>query len=216
MSKQPILYSFRRCPYAMRARLALISSNTQVELREIVLRNKPAHMLEISPKGTVPVMILPDATVIDESLDIALWALSRNDPQNWLEPETGTKLQMLDLIAHLDGAFKYHLDHYKYASRYEDADPEVHYNSAIQELEGLEKRLQNSPYLFGSRPALADQMLFPFVRQFCNANKERFQQSAPERVRAWLNRLIETELFTTAFATKWTQWQPGDVPLLFP
>lgn len=216
MPNEPLLYSFRRCPYAMRARLALVASRTTCRLREIVLRDKPAHMLEISPKGTVPVMQLADGTVIEESLDIMLWALRRNDPQGWLTPEAGSLDEMLALITDMDGPFKHHLDRYKYASRYEGADPDTHYAKAIQELGKLEQRLEASPYLFGIRPALADQALFPFVRQFCNADKERFTISAPKRVQDWLNDRISSPEFSIVFGTKWKPWQPEDEPIYFP
>ncbi|WP_102867335.1 glutathione S-transferase [Pseudovibrio exalbescens] len=216
MPNEPLLYSFRRCPYAMRARLALVASNTTCQLREIVLRDKPAHMLEISPKGTVPVMQLADGTVIEESLDIMLWALRRNDPQGWLTPEEGALDEMLALIAEMDGPFKHHLDRYKYATRYDGADPDTHYAAAIQELGKLEQRLEANSYLFGSRPALADQALFPFVRQFCNADKERFTISAPKRVQKWLEDRISSPEFSVVFGTKWKPWQPEDAPIYFP
>ncbi|WP_057465699.1 glutathione S-transferase [Pseudovibrio sp. POLY-S9] len=212
----PILYSFRRCPYAMRARLGLVASQTTVALREIVLRNKPAHMLEISPKGTVPVLQLTDGTVIEESLEIMLWALQQNDPQNWLSPETGTLKEMLQLIEEMDGDFKRNLDRYKYSTRYEGADPDEHYTLAIQELSKLSERLEGSTYLFGNRPALADQALFPFVRQFVNADKERFEVEAPASVKKWLLERIDQPDFKTVFGMKWKPWSPEDDLVLFP
>src|SRR5690625_164480 len=115
----PILYSFRRCPYAMRARLALAAAEQPCVLREVVLRNKPQALLDASPKGTVPVVVLPDATVIEESLDIMLWALNQHDPDGWLHPEQGNLEHMLELITHNDGPFKAHLDRYKYPNRFE-------------------------------------------------------------------------------------------------
>lgn len=212
----PILYSFRRCPYAMRARLGLLASQTSVALREIVLRDKPAHMLEISPKGTVPVLLLSDGTVIEESLEIMLWALQQNDPQGWLTPETGSHDDMLQLIEDMDGDFKRNLDRYKYSTRYEDADPDEHYTLAINELSRLSERLQNSVYLFGSRPALADQALFPFIRQFANADKERFAKQAPKSVQKWLGERIDHPDFTTVFGKKWKPWSPEDDVVRFP
>ncbi|KZL21518.1 glutaredoxin 2 [Pseudovibrio axinellae] len=212
----PILYSFRRCPYAMRARLGVLASQTTVALREIVLCNKPEHMLEISPKGTVPVLQLSDGTVIDESLDIMLWALRRNDPQHWLAPQTGTLSDMLALIEEMDGDFKRNLDRYKYSTRYEDADPDKHYALAIAELSKLSQRLEKSTYLFGDHPTLADQALFPFVRQFANANKERFEQQAPLSVKNWLNNRLEQPEFAEVFGTKWKPWSPEDDLVLFP
>ena len=212
----PILYSFRRCPYAMRARLGLIISGQQVALREIVLRDKPAHMLEISPKGTVPVLQLPDGTVLEESLEIMLWALQQNDPEGWLSPEQGTLKDMLLLIEEMDGDFKRSLDRYKYATRYEGVDPDQQYDRAIDELQKLEARLEATPYLFGNTPSLADQALFPFVRQFANADKDRFSASAPKRLQVWLQERVEHPLFKQVFGTKWKPWQPQDELLLFP
>ncbi|MTI19122.1 glutathione S-transferase [Rhodobacteraceae bacterium RKSG542] len=212
----PILYSFRRCPYAIRARMALVSSGKSVALREIVLRAKPAHMLEISPKGTVPVLQLVDGTVIDESLDVMLWALGQNDPDSWLTPQHGSLADMKALIALMDGAFKHHLDRYKYATRYEGADPDSHYTSAIDELKHLDERLKEHRYLFGERPSLADQALFPFVRQFANADNERFEDAAPEKVKTWLGERITCTEFQQAFGTKWKPWAETGEALLFP
>jgi glutathione S-transferase len=114
----PVLYSFRRCPYAMRARLALAVSGRRCELREVVLRDKPQAMVSASAKGTVPVLITPEGSVIDESLDIMLWALEQNDPEGWLAPQPGSHAAMLELIAQFDGGFKHHLDRYKYPNRH--------------------------------------------------------------------------------------------------
>ena len=124
------LFSFRRCPYAMRARMALAVSGAELELVEVSLKAKPPRMLEISPKGTVPVVELDDGTVIDESLDIMLWTLGRHDPEAWLGHEDGIQQSMLDLIGENDGDFKHHLDRTKYAVRYEGADPEAHRRAA--------------------------------------------------------------------------------------
>ncbi len=173
-------------------------------------------MLEVSPKGTVPVLLLSDGAVIEESLEIMLWALQQNDPQGWLTPEAGTLEDMLQLIEDMDGDFKRNLDRYKYSTRYEDANPDEHYALAINELSKLSERLKNSVYLFGSRPALADQALFPFVRQFANADKERFAKQAPESVQKWLKERIDHPDFTTVFGKKWKPWSPEDDLVLFP
>nr|WP_319390506.1 glutathione S-transferase [uncultured Cohaesibacter sp.] len=211
----PVLYSFRRCPYAMRGRMGLFASGTVVELREIVLRDKPAHMLEISPKGTVPVLQLPDGTVIDESLDIMLWALGQNDPEGWLTPESGTLDEMLDLIAEMDGSFKHHLDRYKYAARFEGGDEVVHRSMALIALASLQARLELSPHLFGSRPSLADIALFPFVRQFANTDRDWFDATAPIAVRKWLVEHESSSLFVSIFS-KWPVWKEGSPVILFP
>lgn len=214
-SQRPLLYSFRRCPYAMRARMGLFAAKCQVELREIVLRAKPAHMLEISPKGTVPVLQLADGQVIEESLDIMLWALRQNDPHGWLVPEKDSFKDMLALIGELDGNFKHHLDHYKYASRYEGADAIAHRSMALVALAGLVARLERSPYLFGTQPALADIALFPFVRQFANTDRDWFDGQAPECLKAWLVGHETSDLFSNIFV-KWPVWQQGDPVTLFP
>ncbi|WP_316858896.1 glutathione S-transferase [uncultured Cohaesibacter sp.] len=211
----PLLYSFRRCPYAMRARMGLFASGVVVELREIVLRNKPAHMLEVSPKGTVPVLVKPDGTVLEESLDIMLWALSQNDPHGWLVPEQGTLEEALALIAELDGSFKHHLDRYKYSSRYENADEVVHRSMAMVALASLEARLELSEQLFGKRISIADIALFPFVRQFANTDRDWFDSNAPVSLRKWLVCHETSQLFTHIFR-RWPVWQEGDPVTRFP
>jgi glutathione S-transferase len=149
MTVLPILYSFRRCPYAMRARLALDASEQACELREIVLRNKPEEMLRASPKGTVPVLIDTDGVVIDESLDIMLWALERNDPESWLTPNAEWRDGMLSLIRHFDVHFKHHLDRYKYPSRYAGTDAQASRAEAGADIQMLEARLSRTRYLCG-------------------------------------------------------------------
>ena len=206
----PILYSFRRCPYAMRARLALHSSAQTVEFRELVLRNKPEHMCEISPKATVPVLQLANGHVIDESLDVMLWALAVNDPALWLAPELGNKEQMLALIQLCENDFKSHLDRYKYANRYEDADPARHRSQALNFINELNGRLAKTPYLFGNRPALADYAIAPFIRQFANTDIDWFMQTPYPALHAWLDWFLQSDPFTTIME-KLQPWQPGDV-----
>ena len=165
----PILYTFRRCPYAMRARMALYKSEQACAVREVLLRDKPAEMLAQSAKGTVPVLVLTDGTVFDESLDIMRWALNRCDPENWLSPAHGTPDEVLALISRNDGPFKDHLDRYKYSTRYQDTDPIVHREQGVQFLEILNGRLAASTFLFGDHISLADIAIFPFVRQFAKS-----------------------------------------------
>jgi len=153
----PILYSFRRCPYAMRARLALAVSSTHCELREVKLGAKPPAMLAASPKGTVPVLVLPDGAVIDESLDIMRWALARHDPEGWLARDD------MGLIAANDGAFKYNLDRYKYPDRH-GADPLAHRERGLAWLRGIDARLAEHGQLCGAERGLADAAIMPFVR----------------------------------------------------
>ncbi|WP_176595062.1 MULTISPECIES: glutathione S-transferase [Sphingobium] len=201
-----ILYSFRRCPYAMRARMALLASGLSVELREVALRDKPAPMLALSPKGTVPVLVLPDGPVIDESLDIMRWALAQNDPEGWLAGDDP------DLIAVNDGPFKHHLDRYKYADRH-GSDPLVHRAEAVRLLEKLEARLEQGRHLCGERRMLADVALFPFVRQFAATDPDWFATQPLPRLRAWLADHVASAVFTRAMI-RVAPWREGDQPQL--
>ncbi|WP_102782908.1 glutathione S-transferase [Thalassospira sp. GB04J01] len=209
-----VLYSFRRCPYAMRARMALLSAGIDVELREVVLRDKPQSMIDASPKATVPVLIQSDGTVIDESLEIMVWALVENDPNEWMTPESGTLDDMLALIAQNDGPFKHHLDRYKYHTRYEHADPAEHRRDAEKILNRLDGRLAVGRYLFGSRPALADFAIAPFVRQFANADRDAFDAMPFVHVQRWLADFLASSFFERAM-TKYDQWHEGDAPIVF-
>nr|WP_087573386.1 glutathione S-transferase [Sphingomonas sp. CDS-1] len=200
-----ILYSFRRCPYAMRARMALLASGQPVELREVVLRDKPAQMLALSPKGTVPVLALPDGRVLDESLDIMRWVLARNDPEGWLAGDDP------ELIAANDGPFKHHLDRYKYASRH-GADPLVHRAEAAAWLDKLEARLERNYQLCGDRRTMADVALFPFVRQFAATDPDWFSAQPFPRLQAWLAGHVASEVFTRAMI-RVAAWREGDQPV---
>lgn len=212
----PTLYSFRRCPYAMRARLALLSSGVRCEIREIVLRNKPAAMLAASPKGTVPVLVCTDGGVLEQSLDIMLWALEQHDPQRWLKPESGSLAEMLALIAHCDSDFKLNLDRYKYPERYPDtSDPIASRLSASQFLMLLEQHLEKNAYLHGTQPALADMAIAPFVRQFAHTDKAWFAMQAWPRLQAWLTVILESTLYETVM-TRYPVWQAGQAPTWFP
>ena len=198
-----ILYSFRRCPYAMRARMALHVSGLAYEHREVVLRDKPAAMLEVSPKGTVPVFLTDEGEVLEESLDIMRHALAQNDPEGWLDRGDPA------LVAANDGPFKHHLDRYKYATRYEDADPERHRASAVEILAKLDRRLAVSPYLCGDDRGFADIAIFPFVRQFANHDRERFAGDGKLHLQAWLEGLMASDLFA-AIMEKHSKWEPAD------
>ena len=189
-----ILYSFRRCPYAMRARMALHVSGAQYEHREVVLRDKPAEMLEASPKGTVPVLVTQDAGVLEESLDIMRWALAEADPEGWLERQDDALLEAND------GPFKHHLDRYKYSTRYEDVDPEEHGAAAVEHLRVLDSRLSDQPYLCGETRGFADIAIFPFVRQFANADRDWFDAQDLPHVRRWLDGLVNSDLFAAIMA----------------
>ena len=219
----PILYSFRRCPFAMRARLAMAASGRRCELREVVLRDKPPEMLAASPKGTVPVLIDADGHVLDESLDIMRWALARNDPQQWLAPERGSLEDMLALIARFDNndaGFKFHLDRYKYATRYTDdagraVDAATHRATASAFLDDLEARLANASFLFGNRPALADMAIAPFVRQFTIADTAWFEAQPWPRLRIWLAGLLDSAFWKGAMQ-KYPPWRSGEAGAMFP
>lgn len=211
----PVLYSFRRCPYAMRARMALLAAGQAVELREVVLRDKPDHMLQLSPKGTVPVLWLPDGTVIEESLDVMRWALAQSDPAQWMPAEPSQLDAALALIARNDDEFKHHLDRYKYATRYEGAVAEEHREAACRFLKDLDAQLAEQPFLYGAQRGLTDAAIMPFVRQFANADRTWFDQAPFPHVQAWLERELASAHFTRTMK-KHRQWHPGDAVVHFP
>ena len=210
-----MLYSFRRCPYAMRARMALYVSGQECEHREVLLRNKPAEMFALSPKATVPVLEVTKGQVIDESLDIMLWALERNDPLGWLDPEEGSKQDMLDLIVRIEDEFKPHLDRYKYSSQYENADPDFHRAEAEKMIIELNERLSQSDYLFGAKSSLADFAIAPFIRQFANTDRDWFDQLPYAALHKWLAGILVSEVFVTIMR-KYPPWQASDEPVFSP
>ena len=193
----------------MRARMAIAVSGVQVELREVVLRDKPPELLEASPKGTVPVLALSDGTVLEESLDIMRWALGRSDPEGWLEHIDK------DFIADNDGPFKHALDRYKYPHRYGLADGLAHRDSAGTHLEMLENALVSSPYLAGSKRGFTDIATFPFVRQFAATDADWFAAQPWPELQVWLETLATSTLFTQIM-TRYPQWGHGDLPTHFP
>jgi len=202
----PILYSFRRCPYAMRARLAIAYADVAVELREVELRNKPQAMLLISPKATVPVLQLEDGKVLDESLDIMLWALQQNDPEHWLRAASLDHAQAL--IRGNDESFKYYLDRYKYADRY-PAYSELYYRQQGELfLADLESLLTQSVFLCGEQFSLADAAILPFIRQFCAVDPAWFKVSPYPALRQWLSHFLASSLFERVM-TKYPYWQTG-------
>jgi glutathione S-transferase len=205
---RPILYSFRRCPYAMRARLALLVSGTVCELREVKLSAKPAEMLGASPKGTVPVIVLPGGKVIDESIDIMRWALGQNDPQDWLQRDDPV------LIAANDGPFKHHLDRYKYPERHQTVATE-HQAAAVAILQVLEARLTATQCLCGDTPGLTDFALFPFIRQFAEVDRVLFDALHLRNLQKWLENHLTSILFAAAMV-RHEVWQPADKLILFP
>ena len=213
MTALPVLYSFRRCPYAMRARLALAVSGQTCELREVVLRHKPQGLLLASPKGTVPVLVLPGGEVLEQSLDIMLWALSQHDPGGWLAPSHGTLVDMLELIAECDGPFKQALDRCKYPSRYPDADIDAERAKAMAWLGALDARLFTQPHLFGSRAALADMAIAPFVRQFAGIDADWWAAQPWPRLQDWLTQWQASDLWASVMhkLPAWVDGTPGVV-----
>lgn len=209
ITSTPVLYSFRRCPYAMRARLALQVSGVAYEHREVVLKSKPASMLALSPKGTVPVLWLPDeARVVDQSLEIMLWALAQNDPMHWL-PQGDTLAQALQDIAFNDGPFKQHLDRYKYPQRSGLASGVADRDLGAQWLVQLDGRLQQQAFLSGARWGLTDASLAPFVRQFAHTDPVWFAAQPWPHLINWLAAFEGSEAFAQIMA-KHPAWQdPG-------
>ena len=208
----PILYSFRRCPYCMRAHLALKKSGLKIELREVRLSDIPEEALKLSPKATVPILVLTDGTVMDESWDIVKWALQQNDPDNWLGENDSFLSDAEMLIEINDFSFKNDLDHYKYADRHPEHDQE-HYRRACEEfIEELEDMLAENQYLLGEQLSLADIGVFPFIRQFAFVDKEWFDQSPYPWVQKWLDSLISSALFQQVFQ-KHEIWKPGDTAI---
>jgi glutathione S-transferase len=179
----------------MRARLALDASGQQCELREVALRDKPSQMLQASAKGTVPVLVLPEGGVIDESLEIMLWALGRSDPEHWLGPDSDSLRQSLALIARFDSHFKQHLDRYKYPGRYDGADAQASRAEAYSDLELLESRLICTAHLAGEAVSLADMAIVPFVRQFANVDVVWFASQPCAAVHRWLTTIVASERF---------------------
>ena len=192
---KPLLYTFRRCPFAIRARLAIKVSGAAVQMQEVSLRAKPIAMLECSPKGTVPVLKFADGSVLEQSLDIMQWALSINDPEQWLESDLEKSNAVMSLIKQNDESFKPALDLYKYAVRFPEHSEAYYREQAEPFLADLNARLSKDGYLMSGRYTLADMAIFPFIRQFCNVNPDWFYASSYLHLTAWLDRLISSQLF---------------------
>ncbi len=206
MSQPPVLYSFRRCPYAMRARMALWVAGVTVELREVKLAAKPPALLAASAKGTVPVLVLPDGTVIDQSLAIMRWALAQADPEGWLAGEEPA------LVAANDGVFKHHLDRAKYPGRYDEDGVTDHRAEALALLAPLEERLTHAAFLAGATRGFTDIALFPFIRQFAAIDAAWFAAQPLPRLQGWLDGLLACDLFGAVMG-KFAPWQEGDAPV---
>jgi glutathione S-transferase len=199
----------------MRARLALDASGQGCELREIALRDKPSQMLQASPKGTAPVLVIAEGEVIEESLDIMLWALRSNDPEQWLRPDADSLQAMLALIARFDSHFKQHLDRYKYPGRFEGADSLASRTEACLDLELLENRLARTAHLAGEGVSLADMAIAPFVRQFANVDAAWFASQSWTAVQRWLATIVASERFERIMR-QFPVWVPGTRGVSFP
>lgn len=211
----PTLYSFRRCPYAMRARMALWIAGITCELREVKLAKKPEAMLQVSPKATVPVIVQPDGSVLEESLDVMRWALSQNDPEDWLSGDE------TDLIERNDGPFKHALDRYKYPTRYPDeanGDGDTfrydHRTKGLVILQELDHRLGEQKQLCGETRTMADIAIFPFIRQFANTDRDWFDEQGIPHLHGWLEGHLASDLFASIMP-KYAVWQEGDELVTF-
>jgi len=210
-SQLPILYSFRRCPYAMRARLAISFAGVSVELREVVLRNKPEQLLAASPKGTVPVLILPDGQVIDESYDIMRWAIHYAPDCDWQTLESQSDIW----VTRNDNDFKPWLDRYKYADRYPEHPESVYQQHCLEWFNTLDAQLrEQGGFLLDNQMSLADAALLPFVRQCAHVNREWFYQQELPSLQGWLDQFLESSLFKQVMC-KYPQWHPDDAPTIF-
>lgn len=201
----PILYSLRNCPYAMRARIAIFKAKLQVEVREVILSNKPVEMITASAKGTVPILVLGDerepSLVIEESLDVMLWALTIHDSDNLLHHQDVSALpKMLKLIAQFDNEFKACLNAYKCAKRYRESNITQCRQACEVYIQKLENRLALQPFLMSSEESLLDIALLPFIRQFAKVERQWYQQSPYPNLRQWLNRYLQSAMFTKVMA----------------
>ena len=210
-----ILYSFRRCPYAIRARLAILTSGINVEIREVTLNAKPPALLRISSKATVPVLITADERIIDESIDIMNWALNQSDPEKWLPSDTKEEQLTSELTYVNDQTFKHFLDRYKYSDRYPENSELYYRQQAELTLINLEYNLTQNIYLVSNRLTVADVALLPFIRQFAFVNKAWFDVAPYPKIQAWLEKFITSELFNSSMV-KLAPWQQGDEVIYFP
>ncbi|KAB2824770.1 glutathione S-transferase [Aliivibrio finisterrensis] len=211
----PILYSLRQCPYAMRSRLAILHAQQTVVLRDIDMNNKPEEMLSISPKGTVPVLLLGDGSVIDESLDVMVWALTQSDPNNLLYSHDETKFtQMLDVINQSDNEFVDALQKYRAASRYHDTNEVECRERCCEWLMTIEKALSQHAYIIGETPSLVDYAILPFIRQFSRVDKKWYAQAPLPYLRAWLVNHYNDPTFSKAMFTH-PKWQKGSEKIIF-
>lgn len=211
----PILYSLRQCPYAMRARIGVLLANQTVILRDIVMTNIPDEMLSVSPKGTVPVLLFDDATVIEESLEIMIWALNKNDPDDLLyNQQADACSEMLALIKLSDSDFVEALNKYKAAARYHDTNEDTCRTQCEEFITLLEERLNNHKFLMGNTPSLADYAMLPFIRQFSRVDRKWYLQSPYPKLQHWLEKHYQNPLFSKAMK-KYPQWLENKETVLF-
>ena len=208
----PILYSFRRCPYAMRARLALQSSGIVVEIREIKLQNKPKEFLQSSQKGTVPVLILNSEKVLDESIDIIKWALKTNDPKNWLAEGQLNQLEIDKILITLEGDFKKNLDKYKYPNRYKSNNKDFHRDKNLKFLNDLNDLLKKNNALNCPHLSMLDYAILPFIRQFRNVDELWFDALDLIFLKKWLFQFIDSNEFSSIMK-KYNLWEPNQAPI---
>lgn len=207
--KNPILYSFRRCPYCIRAHMALKYSGQNVILRSVLLSKLPIEVLAVSPQATVPVFVIDETTSMDESWDIMKWALQQNDPDNWLGESNKYQLAAEKLIWVNDNSFKQDLDQYKYAERFPEHTPEYYRARCENFLEQLNTMLEENKFLLAECITIADVAVFPFIRQLSMVDKQWFDESPYRALQTWLRLLLETVWFRQAFI-KHDLWQVGD------
>ena len=214
MKQLPVLYSFRRCPYAIRARMSLIEAQVGFELREVLLKEKPPEMLEVSAKGTVPVL-LPlghKDEVIDESLDIMLWALAGTNTE-WLSGPM-TLNNQLEMVANFEKTFKPLLDSYKYHNNHSEHDRSYYQLKALEIIEQLNDEMEKSSYLTCSKPRLVDVALFPFIRQYAHVDMDWFSRQNVKSVQEWLSRWLESDCFKLAMQ-KFRVWKADQEVTVF-
>jgi glutathione S-transferase len=211
----PILYSLQHCPFAMRARMGILMARQEVLLRAVVTKDKPREMLAISPKGTVPILIFEDGTVIDESLDIMIWALKKNDPEDLLykaQPELFS--QIMSLIDTGDTEFRKDLSLYKHGSRYHQPEENELRSKCELFIKQLESRLEVNSFLFGNKLSIADLAVLPNVRQFINVDRKWFRQTDYPHLKKWLETLLQSLLFTKAMR-KYELWNESNKEFVF-
>ena len=212
--KHPILYSFKRCPYAMRARMAFYLSNIKCEIREVSLRNKPKEMIRISPKATVPVLE-NNNEVLDESMDIINWIIKKNNP--FIVKQSNADQRFVESTINLfDKKFKFHLDRYKYATRYKNEDPINHRNSCLKILVNLENKSKYEPWFYGAHIDKIDISILPFIRQFRIADEEWFDSlNSIPNIQKWLIFFLDSDIFKNIMISL-KPWVKKDEPIIFP